>query len=65
MHGADVLRIGAWGKDGQERHVIVNMDTSAPERRRRRKIALEALDRFIDQWPAGEMQVNYDEAAHA
>lgn len=56
MHGQNVLRVSAWGKDGKERYVIVNMDVGGPQRRAGREAALQAMERRDSHEP-GEVKL--------
>lgn len=61
MRGCDVLRIGAWGADGRERHAIVDVDVPGKERRRRRALTIEQLERAVNIAPPGEVEINLEE----
>ena len=60
VHGANVLRIGAMGDDGMERHCIVGMDVDGKEKRRRRAVALDQLVGAVVNAPAGEVMIDLE-----
>ena len=61
VRGANVLRVGAWGSDGRERHAIVDVDVGGKERRRRRALAIETLERSVNSAQPGEVEVDLSE----
>lgn len=62
VHGADVLRVGALGSDGYERFAVVNVEVPGKERRRRREVALDQLERALESSPPGEISIDLTEA---
>jgi hypothetical protein len=55
-HGANVVRLGAWGNDGRERHAFVNADQGGKAFREARSKALDALEVACDGGESGEVK---------